>query len=91
MKRFFAYLRSIHQEGTPDSWARWAGTAVLFIIAGVVLAAEFGHVINETIRGLLADTGYAVLGGSAFRKGAEVAGRVASKWAPPASNDPREP
>jgi hypothetical protein len=85
VSRLFSYLRSIHQEGTPDSWARWAGTFFLFIVAGVVVAALFGHAINETVRGLLADTGYAVLGGSALRKGMEVAGQVSAKWAPPAT------
>lgn len=94
MKRLFTYIRDIHREGTPDSWARWAGTAFLFIVAAVVAAALYGHSINETVRGLLADVGYAVLGGSALRKGMEVAGDVTSKWAPksPANDpDPREP
>lgn len=92
--KLLSYFRSVHQEGTPDSWARWAGTFFLLIIAGVVIAALYGHAINETVRGLLADTGYAVLGGSALRKGFEVGGSVASKWvgqAPTPSNDTREP
>jgi hypothetical protein len=95
IERFLSYLRSIHQEGTPDSWARWAGTFFLLLIAGVVVAALYGHSVNETVRGLLADTGYAVLGGSALRKGMEVAGSVTAKWAPPQSpsnpDDTRQP
>lgn len=91
MKRLISYIRDIHREGTPDSWARWAGTVFLLLIAGVVIAALSGHVITETIRTLLTDIGYAVLGGSALRKGVEVAGNVAAKWAPKTEDDTKEP
>lgn len=88
MGKLLSYFRSVHQEGTPDSWARWAGTFFLLIIAGVVIAAFCGHAINETVRGLLADVGYAVLGSSALRKGFEVGGGIASKFVPPVSTPP---
>jgi hypothetical protein len=69
----------------------------MLVIAAVVIAAFKGHVINDTIRGLLTDLGYVVIGGGAIRKGVEVAGQVTTKWAPPATPtlpvtaDPREP
>ena len=93
MNRLLSYLRSIHQEGTPDSWARWAGTVFLLILVVVVIAALTGHFISETLRTLLTDIGYAVLGGGALRKVAEVSGSVAAKWAPPPADAPdaREP
>jgi succinate dehydrogenase/fumarate reductase cytochrome b subunit len=72
---------------------RWTITVFIFLIVAVVVASFCGHIINDTIRQLLTDLGYVVIGGGAVRKGVEVAGQVTSKWAPPTPNstDTREP
>lgn len=83
--RLISYIRSVHQESTPDSWSRWAGTVYLLILALVVVAVFFGHALSDTLKGLLADVGYAVLGGGAVRKGFEVWGGGSPPSPPSAS------
>jgi hypothetical protein len=88
---FTGWLRSVHSEGTPDSWARWSGTAFLIVVIAVVVMCLFGHQIGETLKNLIVELSGIIFGGAAVRKGIEVGGDVMNNWRNPSATTSYEP
>lgn len=81
----WGYIRSVHSENTTDSWMRWVGTAfTAFLVLILGYCVFFHHSLDEAISGMLKDLSYTIYGGSALRKGIEVAGSAFT-------NKPSEP
>jgi len=80
---FTGWLRSVHSEGTPDSWSRWSGSAFLVVVIVVVVMCLFGHQIGETLKNMIVELSGIIFGGAAVRKGIEVGGEVVSNWRNP--------
>lgn len=90
---FTGWLRSIHSEGTPDSWSRWSGSIFLIVVIASVIMCLFGHQIGETLKNMIVELSGIIFGGAAVRKGIEVGGEVVNNWRnpqlPSESGEPR--